>query len=194
MVNLLSNKSFDRKWLDGVKNLLELEKLLFKLVIEYKGTTDERLKVFHLIQIWGGVSGRNFYLNPETGFNWNNLDERYKEFVDACSKIEGHTETDFVSAYTAVINLSKKVDYLGPSFATKHLRFWCYPKLKEWTFPPYDSVLASEYMKKKGLRYSDIIPYWKRIYTEAAEKKSNVMEYERQLFNLYHKDKKDKKK
>ena len=53
MVNILSNKGFDRQWINGINVMSELEKLLNELVIKYTETSEERQKVFHLVQICG---------------------------------------------------------------------------------------------------------------------------------------------
>ena len=50
MVNILSNKGFDRQWINGINVMSELEKLLNELVIKYTETSEERQKVFHLVQ------------------------------------------------------------------------------------------------------------------------------------------------
>ncbi len=68
MVNILSNKGFDRQWINGINVMSELEKLLNELVIKYTETSEERQKVFHLVQIWGGITGRNIYVKTDGGF------------------------------------------------------------------------------------------------------------------------------
>ena len=192
MVNILSNKGFDRQWINGINVMSELEKLLNELVIKYTETSEERQKVFHLVQIWGGITGRNIYIKTNGGFRWEQVDEFYKPFVNVCLSIKGHSDADFEKAYRDAVDFNNNVKYIGYSFITKHLRFWGYKNLGEWTFPPYDSVMAEKYMKKKYYRHADIIPYWKRIYTESIEKGLSVSEYERKLFNHYHKVKKVK--
>ena len=42
MVNILSNKGFDRQWINGINVMSELEKLLNELVIKYTETSEER--------------------------------------------------------------------------------------------------------------------------------------------------------
>ena len=180
MVNILSNKGFDRQWINGINVMSELEKLLNELVIKYTETSEERQKVFHLVQIWGGITGRNIYIKTNGGFRWEQVDEFYKPFVNVCLSIKGHSDADFEKAYRDAVDFNNNVKYIGYSFITK------------WTFPPYDSVMAEKYMKKKYYRHADIIPYWKRIYTESIEKGLSVSEYERKLFNHYHKVKKVK--
>lgn len=186
MVNILLNKGFDHHWLDEFNTLSELESVLNNLVRNYKETSEERLKVFHLIQLWGGITGRNIYVMSNGGFSWKDIDNHYKSFVDSCLSIKGHTNADFDAAYDAMKKFNNNVKNISYSFISKQLRFWGYKNLREWTFPPYDSVMVKEYMKKKYYRHTDIIPYWQKIYKEAADYGQTVSQYERYLFNKFH--------
>ena len=185
IINIVSDKGFCREWLNGIETLTDLEEHLFVLVTNYGGTTEERLKVFHLVQIWGGKSGRNIYVMGKDGFCWNIIDQYYSQFINTCRSLTGHTESDMKNAYRAVMSFNEKVKNIGPSFITKHLRFWTYPNLHNEMFPPYDSVMATNYMHKKYYRYSDIVPYWQKIYKEASKGHLPVALYERILFNNF---------
>lgn len=187
MVNILSDKGFDRQWINGINVMSELENLLNELVEKYSGTPEERQKVFHLVHVWGGITGRNIYVKTDGGFRWEQVDEYYKPFVNVCLSIKGNSYADLEIAYKAAVAFNKNVKNIGYSFITKHLHFWGYKNLGKWTFPPHDSVMAENYMKKKYYRHADIIPYWKRIYEEAECNGLDVSEYERKLFNQYHK-------
>lgn len=185
MINIVSDKGFRREWLDKIETLTDLEKYLFELVSNYRGTVEERQKVFHLVQIWGGKTGRNIYVMGEKGFCLDNIDQHYAQFVESCRALTGHTEADIRKAYQTVMALNDRVNNIGPSFITKHLRFWTYPNLHDDMFPPYDSVMAKNFMNKKYHRYADIVPYWIKIYKEAADRNLSVALYERNLFNHY---------
>ena len=192
IISNIRQKGFDVNEIDKIVTLSELEQCIFEHVNIYGGSSDERLRVFHLVQIWGGNSGRNIYVQGK-GLNWEKVDKHYKTLVDVCLSIEGYSDTDFRKAFYAAVEFNKNVKNIGFSFITKHIRFWGYKNLKEWTFPPYDSVMSCNYMKQ-CYDYRDIVFFWKKIFAEAKEKKLNVSEYERKLFNQYQKDKKKKKK
>lgn len=125
--------------------------------------------------------GRMIYVRGD-GFDWNKIDKHYEALIESCFSVNGHADNDFKIVFKAAVEFKKNVKYIGYSFITKHLRFWGYKNLEEWTFPPYDTVMACKYMKQ-CYDYRDIIFYWKRIYGEAIEKNISVSEYERYLFN-----------
>lgn len=55
----------------GVKNDDDLEEHIIRLIKSYR-SGDNLEEIFHLIQIWGGNSGRGIYLFGD-GFNWEKL-------------------------------------------------------------------------------------------------------------------------
>lgn len=181
IVTIIKNQGIDLHGMDGITSLLELERKICELVMNYKGSSEERQIIFHLIQIWGGRAGRSIYVRPQQRFNWNDVDMYYKPFIDSCRSIKGTSISDMQSTLSAAVDLNG-LKYIGYTFITKHLRFWTYPQLKLQMFPPYDSKMSRCYMNRR-YNYKDIIPYWQRIYREAAQKRMSVAEYERNLFN-----------
>lgn len=169
IVSNIRKKGFAVDEIDEIDTLSALEQRIFDYVENYGGSSDERLRVFHLIQIWGGNTGRNIYVQGE-GLKWEKVDKHYKTFVDVCLSIKGYSEADFRKAFYAAVEFNKNVKNISYSFITKHIRFWGYKNLKEWVFPPYDSVMSCNYMKQ-CYDYHDIVFFWKKIFAEALEKK-----------------------
>lgn len=185
MVNLLSDKGFRREWTEGVETPNALEEKIFELIENYGGTRDERLRIFHLIQIWGGYSGRNIYLDPENGFDWNSIDNHYKNLIDECRKIKDHSAASREIALRAISVFNKNVKHIGISFITKHARFWLYDKTGDKMLPIYDSVMAKRYMNHSSVREEDLVLYWDRIVRESEDKKVSLAQYERTLYNQF---------
>lgn len=185
MVNLLSDKSFRREWTEGIETANALEKKIFELIENYGGSRDERLRIFHLIQIWGGFSGRNIYLDPENGFDWNSIDSHYKNLIDECRKIKDHSVASRAIALRAISVFNKNVNHIGISFITKHVRFWLYDKTGDKMLPIYDSVMAKRYMNHGSVREKDLVLYWDRMVRESEDKKVSLAQYERTLYNQF---------
>lgn len=183
MINLLSDKSFCREWTEGIKTANALEKTIFGLIENYGGTRDERLRVFHLIQIWGGFSGRNIYLDPENGFDWNSIDSYYKILIDVCRQIDDHSEASREIVLRAIKVFKKNIKHIGVSFITKHVRFWLYDTSGDRMLPIYDSIMSKRYMNQKYMTYKGLTAYWERMVVESEGKKISLAEYERIIYN-----------
>ena len=185
MVNLLSDKGFCREWIDGIDNANALEVEIFKLIEKYGGTRDERLHIFHLIQIWGGFSGRNVYLNPQNGFDWNAIDLHYKNLIDECRKVKDHSEDSREKVLRAIKLFNKSVKHIGVPFITKHVRFWLYDHTGDRMLPIYDSVMSSKYMNQKTISYKGLKAYWDKMVVEAEGNGISLAECERRLYNRF---------
>jgi hypothetical protein len=183
MVNLLSDKGFRREWIQGIGGLNDLEFEIFKLIEDYRDTRDERLRIFHLIQIWGGFSGRNIYLNPDNGFDWDVIDIHYLKLINSCRRIKDHSENSQEVALKAIQEFNKNVKYIGIPFITKHVRFWLYDSTGNRMLPIYDSVMAQGYMGQKRVNYKDLKAYWVKMIEEAKQQGLSLAAYERREYN-----------
>lgn len=136
-------------------------------------------EIFHLIQTWGGSSGRGIYLFGN-GFNWNSIEPQYMKLVSMCLET---TDTS-VSSINKLVDLIKetKIPHLGISFITKHTRFWLYNKLGENALPIYDSIMAMEIMRKNVVSVNDLADYWKVMVAKAKRENISLMSLERQIF------------
>lgn len=183
MINLLSDKGFHREWMNGIDTLEVLEQEIFKLIENYAQAKEERLRIFHLIQIWGGFSGRNIYLNSKDGFNWDEIDPQYEKLINVCRSIKDHSLDSRGKVLKAIKEFNKSVKGIGISFITKHTRFWLYNGTGDNMLPIFDSIMAIGYMKDNNISYKRLKLYWGRIIGEADEKKVSLAEYERMIFN-----------
>jgi hypothetical protein len=101
---------------------LEIEKHISDLIQEYfKNKTDEKLvEIFHYIHLWGGITGRNIYVQ-KGGFENNFKLDYYKKIVDKIIDLKQATlETDLKEIEKLFIS----IPYIGVAYGTKHLRFW----------------------------------------------------------------------
>jgi len=193
MISLLSKdnlqngpeyKYFDKGYFDAFMNDDGIEAEILKKISEYKDNSILE-EIFHLIQIWGGSSGRNIYLfKNKTGgkYHWQDIEKPYKELVDAClgttPEDEGYVKKLVEVAKTANISISN----LGVSFITKHIRFWLYKNFGEDALPIYDSIMAIEVMRKKEPYITDLEEYWNVMVAKAKREKIKLMPLERQIF------------
>ena len=187
MINLLSDKGFKKDWIKDIKNLNDLEQHIFKLVRDYSETDSDNetlLMVFHLIQIWGGYSGNHIYLDNETGFNWDEIKEPYKELVHSCISITEDVTDEKAreGVFNAICKFNEEISNIGISFITKHTRFWTSKKLGVNMLPIYDSIMAA-YHKKNGKKPWNIKNYWAWMISQRHEGES-LADTERRLFNL----------
>lgn len=182
MINFLSDKHFDKEWVKDVKSLWDLELLILELVDNCNEVpSDENLlKIFHLIEIWGGYSGRSVYLDYEDGFDWEVIKVDYKKIVKDCLEMDRDINNDksIEIVYKSMIN--NKIKHIGVSFATKHIRFWTYKKLRENMLPIYDSIMA-KYYKEKSKGKSDVFEYWKWMIDNRKDK--SLARMEREIYN-----------
>lgn len=192
MINLLSNKEFNRDWVTGLDDFDKIEKHVFNLIRDYSGKRDDRLRIFHLIQIWGGYSGRNIYLNSSEGFDWDKIDAHYEGLIKACRAITIISEQAIKDLCKAVMVFDENVKDIGISFITKHTRFWLLDDSTDKMLPIYDSVMATDYYKKKVCHFKDLEGYWLKFWKDDKRGNKTLAEYERELYNTYRKNRSQK--
>lgn len=180
MINFLSDKRFDREWVKNVNSLWDLEILILESIEEYADnkSDDLLLKIFHLIEIWGGYSGRSVYLDYEEGFDWDNIRGNYKNIVDVCLNICSFDNETLKKVYHAIKEY--KIAHIGMSFATKHVRFWTYHRLGHNMLPIYDKKMVNYYKKKSGGKYN-VLNYWKWMRDNRQDK--SLAKMEREIYN-----------
>ena len=83
MVSLLLRRNLvAASFFEGLFNDDDIEKEAIRQIRTYHLGEDPK-SIFHLIQAWGGNSGRGIYLHGE-GFNWNVLRPKYETLINAC--------------------------------------------------------------------------------------------------------------
>ncbi len=201
MYTLLVNKGFvPANSLDVFNvNMAQLEETINQVICHY-GATDTELKyIFCLIHIWGGNTGRRvFIMNPDP--NMTNIIIHYRTFVNTCLAIKtpiddtleagletAHNST--ITIYNSLMALHSAVQGLGPSFLTKHARFWLKKNNPRNPLPIYDRTFANHIMghgPHSSAQFNDIIPFWNGMINKAQMENISLLSLERQLFNLWN--------
>lgn len=177
----------------GINNLSDLEQRILGYVSVCDISDNALLeKIFHLIQIWGGNSGRYFYLKKQNKFQQNQFStyaKEYKVLVDACLKLQGPIPCpNDCKNLAAFVRKNAKIPNLGVSFISKHIRFWTFRNLKQNALPIYDSIMAKNYCNKtKTPNFKDLGQYYEKMINDPCRIKLGLglMDYERMLFNYY---------
>ena len=186
IIKIVENKlgtPYRESLLRGIHDLETLEKEILQEITKCNVSDDDKVieRIFHRIQIWGGRTGRYFYVK-ETNGDFSQIKETYKKLINACINISGLTIEDCNGLAKAAIEY--KIPNIGVSFITKHIRFWTYRKLGENAYPIYDSIMAKNYYGKKAT-FTNLPKYWWKMIND-PKRYNSLMKYERQLFNSYH--------
>lgn len=167
----------------------DIENRILKYVKEYVPYNESILQdVFHLIQVWGGMSGRHIYVRGKK-FDWRKIKDQYKMLVDACLKTDHINDSSIDYLASVARTISDNVDFLGISFVTKHTYFWLHRNLPNEALPIYDSIMALEIMRKNEVKGSDLANYWKVMVAKANNLDISLKALERQIY-LYSRNNK----
>ena len=177
---LLRRKLVAELFFEGLFNDDDIEEKAVKLIRSYQPGEDPE-SIFHLIQAWGGNSGRGIYLYGE-GFNWNELRPKYETLVDACIQTEEINDESIAKLVKAVRLFDKSVHHLGLSFITKHVRFWLIRTLGNNALPIYDSIMANEVMRMNVAKVKHLSEYWKVMLSKSKQLGIGLVPLERQIF------------
>lgn len=181
MVSLLLRRNLvDESFFDGLFNDDDIEKEAIRQIKSYHPGEDPK-NIFHLIQAWGGNSGRGIYLHGE-GFNWNVLRPKYETLIKACINTAEINDESISKLVKAVRSFDKSVDHLGVSFITKHVRFWLIRTLGNNALPIYDSIMANEVMRLNAVNAKHLAEYWKVMAAKAKQLGIGLVPLERQIF------------
>lgn len=181
MVSLLLRRNLvDESFFDGLFNDDDIEKEAIRQIKSYHPGEDPK-SIFHLIQAWGGNSGRGIYLHGE-GFNWNVLRPKYETLIKACINTAEINDESISKLEKAVRSFDKSVDHLGVSFITKHVRFWLIRTLGNNALPIYDSIMANEVMRLNAVNAKHLAEYWKVMAAKAKQLGIGLVPLERQIF------------
>ena len=83
-----------------------------------KSDNDDLGDIFDLIQVWGGKMGKYPYFISKCRHTLSEWAEDYRRGAQTAR------DGNDVPAYATAIETWMKIKGLGPSFATKHLKFW----------------------------------------------------------------------
>lgn len=181
MITLLTRKELvDNSIFDKLDNDDDLEALILHKIKSFN--PGENLEeIFHLIQIWGGSTGRVIYV-MENEFNWNSIIHHYQRLVDTCMSVFKIDEITISKLVDAVSQFNSSVKNMGVSFITKHTRYWLYKTLAEDALPIYDSIMANYVMQRKAPNIRHLAEYWSVMAKKANEIGIALMPLERQIF------------
>ena len=183
MVTLLTNKGLVCENLfDSIRNDDELEHAILERIKNYKADDNLEL-IYHMIQIWGGSTGRGVYVLGD-GFDWNKIKPHYQKLVSRCLDIASIDEQTIGIMVDAVRDFDSSVEQMGVSFITKHTRYWFYKTLRYDSLPIYDSIMARFVMRKKSAMMLHLPEYWMVMLEKSKEYKIGLMQLERQIFKF----------
>ena len=170
----------------GIKNDDDLEEYIIRQINTYK--PGEGLEeIFHLIQIWGGNSGRGIYLFDDDGFNWEEIDSHYQRLVNACLSTTDIREESIKLLVEAVSEFNKSVKHINVAFITKHTRYWLYRNLGLDALPIYDSIMAS-YVMQRNVNIKDLREYWDVMLAKSKQLGIGLVPLERQIFKYAYEE------
>lgn len=169
----------------GIKNDDDLEGYIIRRIKAYR-PGDNLEEIFHLIQIWGGNSGRGIYLFGD-GFNWEKLKLRYQSLVNACFSMRDITEETLDVLVEAVSEFNRAVKFINVAFITKHTRYWLYRTLDENALPIYDSIMAG-YVMQRNADIKDLREYWDVMFAKSKQLGIGLVPLERQIFKYAYEE------
>lgn len=181
MITLLQGRHIiPNYFLDGLSDDDDIEQEALNRICRFK-PSDDPVDIFHLIEIWGGSSGRGIYVLGE-GFDWGKIEAYYRMLIDTCLKIKEISDESIDTLVDLVREIDESVKYFGVSFITKHVRFWLYRSLGLDALPIYDSVMANQVMHRNTAEIRYLGDYWKVMVAKARRLGIPMMPLERQIF------------
>ncbi len=189
MFSVLFNRGIiDGDFLNGIHNMTELEEHIFELIDNYPENHASKERIFHLIEIWGGIMGRGFYCKQP--FNWNDIEPLYNGLANdflAINDLDNNTLENAANAIRIFYNALHNVGYhgMGIAFITKHSRFWMHKNMPNSMLPIYDSTFATNVMEQTTTQFRHLLPFWIGMVAKAEQEHVSLSSLERQLFNYF---------
>lgn len=181
MITLLAKKNIiSQELCSDFKKDDDIEKEILRRIAGYS-IGDNLEDIFHLIQIWGGATGRYIYIF-DGGFSWDTISEQYTKLVDTCLSISDIGDSSINILVDAVNEFDKSVAHMGVAFITKHTRFWLNHTLGHNALPIYDSIMANYVMRKNTVETKHLAEYWSVMVAKAQQFGIGLMPLERQIF------------
>ena len=187
--NLVNKGIVNPHFLDGINNMCDLENEIFNLIDHYPENGASLERVFHLIQIWGGIMGKGIYNMQE--FNWSIVVNIYRPFVYFFRSITFLDDATLLGADTmisAFYDALHEAHHRGMNvaFITKHSRFWMHRNMPDQMLPIYDRTFSIHVMQKGPVaKKRDLLPYWRAMINKAKMEHVSLTALERQLFDYF---------
>jgi hypothetical protein len=136
-------------------------------------------QLFHWVQLWGGVAGRNIYVR-DGGFRENFKHEAYSIFAEAAAAktLQLDNRIDIMRA------ASKAIRHWGISFASKHATFWA-QAARASALPIYDTNIARGCLGYKVAEWRHYQDYVEQMSKRAEERGIEVAALERYAFDFF---------
>lgn len=181
MITLLVRKGIVAKSVfTKLKTDDDIESLILEKVKKYS-YGDDIEEIFHLIQIWGGITGRGVYILDES-FDWNKIAPYYQKLIESCIFTKEINEDSIGKLVATANEFNKSVRHIGVSFITKHMRYWMYHSSGNDALPIYDRIMAKCVMRKNTAQISHLSKYWKAMIEKSRQLNISLMALERQIF------------
>ena len=193
MITLLGKKGIVREELFNelnIKNDDDLEDYIIRQIKAYKSEESPE-EIFHMIQIWGGSSGRGIYLFGDA-FKWENIAIPYQNLVKVCLSTTEITKDSIIKLVEVVREFNDSVKNINVAFITKHTRYWLYRTLAENALPIYDSIMA-KYVMRRTASIKDLQEYWEVMIAKANKLGIGLVPLERHIFKYAYKEPNDRK-
>ena len=180
MKTLLEHRGVVKKSLfEGLSNDDDLENKVIDSIRGYNGSESPE-EIFHMIQTWGGSSGRGIYVF-DGQFSWVKIERQYKMLIEKC--LQTHDAKGSIDALVDLVKtINNSICHLGVSFITKHVRFWLTKEMRENALPIFDSVMAMEVMRLNNVNVNYLGEYWKVMVSFSEHHNIKLMPLERQIF------------
>lgn len=161
---------------------LEIEKHIGDLIKKYcnEPNSDLLKTIFHYIQLWGGITGRNIYVR-NGGFENNFKLDYYKSIVEKIIVLKQDTlESDL----KVIEEQFTQIPHIGVAYGTKHIRFWSINANKNSIqLPILDRVISIGLLNTPYCAWRHYYTYVKQMQEEAEKRNISITALERTLYN-----------
>ena len=165
-----------------IRDLEELIKSQIReIVVQGTYPKDRIEEVFHLIQLWGGNTGRSIYVK-KNGFEENWSFEAYQKIAKICTACKSQ---ELPQVLKCLEEQMKHIEHWGLAFASKHYSFWN-RNCETSRLAIFDSILCKGLFGKKTPNSKLYIKYLAAISEFADEHRIPIHNVERSLFNYFN--------
>ena len=181
MISLMKNVGvMNDSMLDGVYTDDDIEHKIVSLISSYRAGDDLAL-IFHLIEAWGGISGRAVY-NRGEGRTPVIIIREYAILVSSCLSMTTVDDRSMDQLISAIRRFVINIKYMSVAFVTKHTHFWLTKNHGENALPIYDSVMSRTVMRTPLPKEHDLKRYWRVMISKAEHLGISLSALERQVF------------
>jgi hypothetical protein len=138
-------------------------------------------EVFHLIQLWGGNTGRNIYVKKK-GFKENWCFDAYQQIAKICTAPKSQ---DLPQVLKCLEEQMERIEDWGLAFASKHYSFWN-SNCEAPRLAIFDSILCKGLFGKKTPTFKLYLEYLAALSEFADQRRIKVHNIERSLFNYFN--------